>query len=93
MKASLLLRYSILPLSLVLAARSALAGELAPPTPTPPRPANIVNLSTRVVCGTGEAVAVTEFVIRGEGSKEVLLRGLGPRSARTVFHMPCVIRL
>lgn len=78
MKTSNLLRFSISGLSLTLAALSAFAGEMAPPTPTPPPPANLVTLSTRVVCGTGEAVAVTEFVIQGEGSKEVLLRGLGP---------------
>lgn len=78
MKASNLLRSSVTCVSLTLAALSTLAGEMAPPTPTPPPPASIINLSTRVVCGTREAVAVTEFLVQGEGSKEMLLRGIGP---------------
>lgn len=42
------------------------------------RAARIANLSARVQIGTGEAVAITGFVVRGAGEKRLLLRGIGP---------------
>lgn len=45
-------------------------------------PSRIVNLSSRVFCQTGDAVAVNEFIVYGRGDAETfLLRGLGPSFA------------
>ena len=38
----------------------------------------LVNVSTRVFCKTGDAVLVTEFILQGTGKETVVLRGLGP---------------
>jgi hypothetical protein len=46
------------------------------PTPTP-GPASL-NLSTRGRVGTGENVLIAGFIITGSGSKNVVLRALGP---------------
>jgi hypothetical protein len=40
-----------------------------------------VNLATRVFVDTGERVAVAGFIITGDVSKKVLLRGIGPSLA------------
>ena len=37
-----------------------------------------MNLSTRNLVGTGEAVTVNAFIITGPGTKRVIVRGLGP---------------
>jgi hypothetical protein len=38
----------------------------------------LVNLSLRANVGTGDNVAITGLIIQGNGSKEVVIRGLGP---------------
>jgi phospholipase/lecithinase/hemolysin len=43
-----------------------------------PVPAKAVNLSTRVSVGTGENASIVGFIVTGDISKQVLLRGLGP---------------
>lgn len=40
--------------------------------------ANLVNLSNRCFVGTGERVALGGFAITGAGSRDVLIRGVGP---------------
>lgn len=44
-------------------------------------PGKAVNLATRVFVDTGERVAVAGFIVTGDISKKVLLRGLGPSLA------------
>jgi hypothetical protein len=48
------------------------------PTPTPTPAAKFVNLSTRNLVGTGDAVTVNAFIITGSEPKHVIVRGLGP---------------
>lgn len=45
------------------------------------RASRIANLSARVQIGTGDAIAITGFVVRGSGEKRLLLRGIGPALA------------
>jgi phospholipase/lecithinase/hemolysin len=44
-------------------------------------PGKAVNLATRLFVDTGERVAVAGFIVRGDVSKKVLLRGIGPSLA------------
>ncbi len=44
-------------------------------------PGKAVNLATRVFVDTGERVAVAGFIVTGDVSKKVLLRGIGPSLA------------
>ena len=64
-----------------------------PPTPTPtatatatptatPTPTNALNLSTRARVDTGDRVAIAGFIITGNTSKKVVVRGLGPSLSR-----------
>lgn len=39
---------------------------------------HLVNLSTRVSVETGDSVAIAGFVVQGTGTKQVLIRALGP---------------
>jgi cytochrome c peroxidase len=49
------------------------------PTPTPtPAPARPLNISTRLGVGTGDNAMIGGFIITGNNSKQVLIRGLGP---------------
>jgi phospholipase/lecithinase/hemolysin len=41
-------------------------------------PGKAVNIATRVFVDTGERVAIAGFIVRGDISKKVLIRGLGP---------------
>jgi phospholipase/lecithinase/hemolysin len=41
-------------------------------------PARAVNISTRVFVDTGERVSIAGFIVSGEISKKVLIRGIGP---------------
>jgi sugar lactone lactonase YvrE len=41
-------------------------------------PPTLLNISTRLNVGTGENVLDSGFIIRGEGTKTILIRGLGP---------------
>jgi uncharacterized repeat protein (TIGR01451 family) len=51
----------------------------ATPTPTPTAtPAQSLNISTRLRVQTGDNVGIGGFIIRGNASKAVVLRGLGP---------------
>ena len=45
------------------------------------QPSRVVNLSSRVVVGTGAAVAIPGIVIAGTVSKKLLIRGIGPTLA------------
>lgn len=47
------------------------------PTPTPPS-AQSLNISTRLGVGTGDDATIGGFIITGNASKPVLIRGLGP---------------
>ncbi|MFL6583743.1 MAG: SGNH/GDSL hydrolase family protein [Chthoniobacterales bacterium] len=49
------------------------------PSPTPA--GKTVNLSTRASVGTGEQVSIVGFIITGDVSKKVMVRGLGPSLA------------
>jgi phospholipase/lecithinase/hemolysin len=44
----------------------------------PPSPSKVLNVATRVFVDTGERVSIVGFIITGDTSKKVLLRGLGP---------------
>jgi cytochrome c peroxidase len=51
------------------------------PTPTPsptPTPAQPLNISTRLGVGTGDNAMIGGFIVTGNTSKPVLIRGLGP---------------
>ena len=45
-------------------------------------PSRIINLSTRSTVGTGGNILIAGFVINGMGSKQILLRGIGPTLAQ-----------
>ncbi|MEY2560172.1 MAG: hypothetical protein QOG51_587 [Verrucomicrobiota bacterium] len=44
----------------------------------PPSPSKVVNLASRLFVDTGERVSIVGFIITGDVSKKVLIRGLGP---------------
>ena len=48
------------------------------PSPSPIPPAQAINLSTRLLVGTGDNVGIAGFIITGTGPKRLLLRGIGP---------------
>ena len=51
------------------------------PTPTPtatPSPAQLLNISTRLKVQSDEAVLIGGFIITGNASKKVIVRGIGP---------------
>ena len=50
----------------------------------------LINLSTRLSCETGDAVAVTEFILQGTGSETIVLRGIGP--SLSDFGVPDTLR-
>jgi hypothetical protein len=56
--------------------------EIAADTPTPPYgtpvPSQLLNISTRLRVGTEDNVLIGGFIITGNGSKQVIIRGLGP---------------
>ena len=50
-----------------------------PPTPTPaPSPAQLLNISTRLKVQSDESVLIAGFIITGNASKKVIVRGIGP---------------
>ena len=51
------------------------------PTPTPGEVTQAVNLSTRLLVGTGNSVGIGGFIITGSDPKQVLVRGIGPSLA------------
>ena len=54
------------------------AATLTVSASAPPAAGRIVNLSARANVGTGGNILIAGFVIGGTGSKDVLLRGVGP---------------
>jgi len=50
----------------------------ASPTPTPVTNQTLGNISTRGVVQTGNGVLIGGFILKGNASNEVLMRGLGP---------------
>jgi outer membrane protein assembly factor BamB/subtilisin family serine protease len=50
-------------------------------------PGRIVNLSARANVGTGSNILIAGFVIQGSGSKNVLLRGVGPTLAGAPYNV------
>jgi outer membrane protein assembly factor BamB len=70
---------------------AAVAVSIAPPPPPPPSgPASatkIMNLSARANVGTGGNILIAGFVIQGSGSKNVVLRGIGPTLALAPFNV------
>lgn len=46
--------------------------------PTPAISGRLSNLSVRTSAGTGDQALILGFVIRGSGSKQILVRGIGP---------------
>jgi phospholipase/lecithinase/hemolysin len=55
-----------------------------PPTPA----AKAVNISTRVFVDTGERVSIAGFIVAGNVSKKVLIRGIGPSLAASGVPSP-----
>ena len=51
-------------------------------SPTPAPPAQAQNLSTRLAVGTGENQGIAGLIIRGSGSKKVIIRAIGPTLAQ-----------
>ena len=43
-----------------------------------PNPGRLINLSARSLVGTGDSILIAGFVISGSGTKNVLVRGIGP---------------
>ncbi|MDP3069727.1 MAG: hypothetical protein Q8N18_05530 [Opitutaceae bacterium] len=54
-----------------------------------PNPGRLINLSVRTNAGTGAQALIAGFVIGGAGSKQVLVRGIGPTLG--VFGVPGVL--
>jgi hypothetical protein len=48
------------------------------PSPTPTAPAQLQNISSRLLIQTGNNVGIAGFVIGGSEAKKLLIRGLGP---------------
>jgi len=44
----------------------------------PPSPSKALNISTRMFVDTGERVSIAGFIVTGDITKKVLIRGLGP---------------
>ena len=51
-------------------------------------PGRAVNLATRVFVDTGERVAIAGFIVNGNTTKKVLIRGLGPSLAANAVPTP-----
>jgi outer membrane protein assembly factor BamB/subtilisin family serine protease len=56
-------------------------------------PGRIVNLSARADVGTGANILIAGFVIQGSGSKNVILRGVGPTLANPPFDVGGVLQV
>jgi phospholipase/lecithinase/hemolysin len=57
-------------------------------TTAPPVPGKALNLSTRASVAAGENVAIVGFIVTGDVSKNVVLRGLGPSLANRGVNGP-----
>jgi len=59
--------------------------QKSPESPPPaPGPSRLANVSVRAVSGTGFDVLIVGFYVDGTGSKEILLRGVGPSLAQWI---------
>ena len=56
----------------------------ATPSPSSTPPGQTVNLSTRMFVQTGDNIGIGGFIITGTGSKDVLLRAIGPSLSPSV---------
>lgn len=54
------------------------AGTPGPTATPPPGPAQLLNISTRLKVQTGEKVSIAGFIITGNVTKKVMVRGIGP---------------
>jgi hypothetical protein len=45
------------------------------------KPCRLVNISSRTLVGGGDEVSITGFVVSGSGSRDLLIRGVGPSLA------------
>jgi hypothetical protein len=65
--------------------------ESAPATLTvtepPPSASRLTNLSTRGLCLTGDNILIPGFVIQGPGSKQLLIRAVGPTLAVAPYNI------
>jgi cyclophilin family peptidyl-prolyl cis-trans isomerase len=53
-------------------------------------PGRLINLSARMLVGTGDNALIAGFIMRGTGSKRLLIRGLGPSLAAFGISNPLV---
>lgn len=53
--------------------------------------ANLQNMATRLVVGTGNQIGIMGVIIVGNGSKQVLFRGRGPSLGGAPFNLPAVL--
>ena len=62
-------------------------GPMATPSPNPtPATGQLVNISTRLNVGTGNDVLIGGFILQGNSTKELIVRGIGP--SLTSFGVP-----
>lgn len=54
-------------------------------TDAPASAARLLNISTRAQCLTGDGVLIPGFVLSGSGSRQLLIRAVGPRLASAPF--------
>jgi phospholipase/lecithinase/hemolysin len=54
----------------------------------PPSPAKMQNISTRVFVDVGERISIAGFIVTGDVSKKVLVRGIGPSLANSGVPTP-----
>ncbi|HZZ20398.1 MAG TPA: PQQ-binding-like beta-propeller repeat protein [Opitutaceae bacterium] len=75
----------------VTSAGSSVTSAPATVTVSAAAPGRIVNLSARANVGTGSNILIAGFVIRGSGSKQVILRGVGPTLAMSPYDVSGVL--
>ncbi len=51
---------------------------LGAPALHPPKPASLLNVSTRMLCQNGESVLIGGFILAGKEPKQIAIRGIGP---------------
>jgi phospholipase/lecithinase/hemolysin len=54
----------------------------------PPSPSKALNISTRLFVDTGERISIAGFIVTGDVSKKVLIRGIGPSLASSGVPTP-----
>jgi DNA-binding beta-propeller fold protein YncE len=63
------------------AAGSAVSAAAALTVSGTANPGHLANVSTRALVGTGEDILIAGFVVEGQGSKSLVVRGIGPSLA------------